>query len=560
MIRQEDWRPVDGLNLEPNALKAVTAHNQNVVVAAGPGAGKTELLAQRADFLLRTGECTYPRRILAISFKVDAARNLRDRVRTRSGRQYAARFDSFTFHAFAKRLIDNYRAALTGQNELRRDYRLDFNTRIQREQITFDDLVPLALEILASNRYARGALRQTYSHVFLDEFQDATRNQYEFVKAAFRNTDAILTAVGDVKQRIMAWAGALDGIMKTFAEDFRAVSLPLYQNFRSMPRLRRMQNRMIKKMDPSAASPDESLAGDGGVIRVLHFASQAEEATAVADLVSGWLADGVPPSEIAVLVRQQSKQVTEALGARLQERGIPYRNEQDSQDLAAEPVAALIFNFVWVVAGERRPDAYAELMRVAARSGASDEAALRFDSQVKRLLRDSRSAVSKSSFTKDDLEAWRPIVENFLGLLSTPALNALSPAYQQGSRLEDVIEEALAAFGRELAVAGDPVGALKRVSELDAVRILTVHKCKGLEFEKVVVLGVEEELFWGDAAVSEFFVAISRAKEELVLTHADFRARPSGPVNYWREVRTPHAGFLAYAGEESNSNDISGSS
>ena len=46
-------------------------------------------------------------------------------------------------------------------------------------QITFDDLVPLAIEILAANAYARGALRQTYDHVFLDEFQDATDDQYE---------------------------------------------------------------------------------------------------------------------------------------------------------------------------------------------------------------------------------------------------------------------------------------------------------------------------------------------------------------------------------------------
>jgi superfamily I DNA/RNA helicase len=82
------------------------------------------------------------------------------------------------------------------------------------------------------------------------------------------------------------------------------------------------------------------------------------------------------------------------------------------------------------------------------------------------------------------------------------------------------------------------------------VRILTIHKCKGLEFEKVVVVGVEEELFWGDAATSEFFVAISRAKDELVLTRADFRARPSTPVKYWRESRTAHIEFLAYADED----------
>lgn len=62
------------------------------------------------------------------------------------------------------------------------------------------------------------------------------------------------------------------------------------------------------------------------------------------------------------------------------------------------------------------------------------------------------------------------------------------------------------------------------------------------------MLGIERELFWGDAAMSEFFVAISRAKNELVLTYTDFRARPSTPVKYWRENRTAHTQFLAYAG------------
>lgn len=155
MIRPEEWCPSDGLALEPYALTAVTSTGKNIVVAAGPGAGKTELLAQRADFLLRTGACPYPRRILAISFKVDAARNLRERVRRRVGSQLAAQFDSFTFHAFAKRIVDNYRPALTGQNALSPNYRLDVHNQIQYEQITFDDLVPLALEILKSNRYAK---------------------------------------------------------------------------------------------------------------------------------------------------------------------------------------------------------------------------------------------------------------------------------------------------------------------------------------------------------------------------------------------------------------------
>lgn len=553
MIRTEQWHPVDGLVLEPNAMTAATMSENNVVVAAGPGAGKTELLAQRADFVLRTGQCRYPRRILAVSFKVDAARNLRERVRGRSGQQLAARFDSLTFHAFAKRLIDNFRPALTGQNVLDPDYRIDPDTRVARKQITFADLVPLALEIVESNAYARGGIRQTYSHVFLDEFQDCTGQQYRLIKAAFGQSTAVLTAVGDTKQRIMVWAGALEGVLKTFAEDFSARPLPLYLNRRSAPRLRRMQNRMIIQMDPEAASPAEDLAGDDSVIDVLAFDADYDEAQKVADLIEDWLNEGVAPNEIAILVRQQPHLVAAVLGSELTERGIPFRNEQESQDLTAEPAAALVFNFLRVVADDQQPDAYAELMRMAYRTSASDDEAARFDSELKWMLRTARAAVRDPAFKMEEPKAWRRLVGEFLHLMSRPVLTALSPGYQQGRRLDDVIVQAFDAFSRELTVDGDAAQALRRLSEVDAIRFLTIHKCKGLEFEKVVVLGVEEQLFWGNNAttvMSEFFVAISRAKRHLVLTHADHRKRPEAATGRWDERRTPHTRLLAFAQED----------
>ena len=552
MIRPDQWHPVGGLVLEPNAMSAVTMSDENVVVAAGPGAGKTELLAQRADFLLRTGQCPYPRRILAVSFKVDAARNLRERVRRRSGSRLAARFDSFTFHAFAKRVIDNFRPALTGYNALNPDYWIDPVTRIEGEQITFADLVPLALEIVETNAYAQGGIRQTYSYVFLDEFQDCTRQQYQLIKAAFGHATAVLTAVGDTKQRIMAWAGALDGVLQTFAEDFSARPLPMYQNFRSAPRLRRMQNRMIAQMDPGAVSPDEELAGDDGVIKVLDFDAEHDEALAVAELINDWLHEGVAPSEIAILVRQQPHLVAAALGSELADRGIPFRNEQESQDLTAEPVAALVFNFIRVIAEDRQPDAYTELMSIANRSSASEDEASRFDSQLKRMVGKARATVRGPEFKTGEPAAWRTLVHEFLQLVSRPVLTALSTGYQQGTRLDDLIEQALGAFDRELAFDGDAVQALRRLSEVDAIRFLTIHKCKGLEFEKVVVLGIEEQLFWGDptAAMSEFFVAISRAKQHLVLTNARRRDRPERATNRWDKWRTPHQQFLDFARED----------
>lgn len=548
MISPEEWRPSDGLVLEPNALTAVTSSEQNIVVAAGPGAGKTELLAQRADFLLRTGVCLYPRRILAISFKVDAARNLRERVRRRSGSQLAARFDSFTFHAFTKRIIDNYRPALTGQNALVPDYRLNAHNRIQDEQITFDDLVPLALEILGSNRYVRNVIRQTYSHVFLDEFQDATAPQYNLVKELFWDSDTFLTAVGDGKQKIMTWAGALDGILHTFADDFSASSLPLYQNFRSAPRLRRMQNRMIAEMDPAAVSPDQDLAGDDGVIEISGFDTDAEESEALAERIQGWLDEKVEPSEIAVLVRQQAGLYTAPLGGELAKRGIPFRNEQESQDLNAEPAAALVFNFLRVIADDRQAEAYVELMRFSNRSSFSEEDGLQFDRRLKNLLQEARQQVRISRMDYEGIQFWSIWTERFLSLISRPSLVALSPSYQQGQRLDEVISQALTAFVEELSTCGDAVLALKRLSGKEAVRFLNIHKCKGLEFDKVVVLGVENEMFWNDPSetLSEYFVAISRAKTHLVLTWSRFRSRPTGHKGRWDERRSQHQKFINF--------------
>ncbi|WP_420364237.1 ATP-dependent helicase [Curtobacterium sp. L3-7] len=550
MIHPNNWHPVGGLELEPNALKAVRETAANIVVTAGPGAGKTELLAQRADFLFRTGASPYPKRILAISFKVDAARNLQSRVRLRSGSQYAARFDSFTFHAFAKRLVDNFRPALTGLNALNADYRLDARARIQNEQITFDDLVPLALEILKKNEYAREALRQTYSHVFMDEFQDATTEQYAFLKEAFEGTGVQLIGVGDTKQRIMRFAGALDGVMATFAADFSATDLQLYQNFRSKPRLRRMQNRMILEMDPGAASPDEDLVGDEGVLQALRFETDEDEAAAVASLIQKWLEAGVPPREITVLARQQPHLITSVLGEHLTAAGIAYRNEQQFQDLTTEPVAALIFNYLRVVADEGRPSAYTELVRVVTRGGIEEVDGV-LDSKLRALLRDARLAVRVPGFDAAEYSSWNPLISSFLKFVTRPSLNALSPSYQQGDRLKHVIKEATGAFKRELAIDGDPIAALDRLSEEDAIRILTVHKCEGLEFEKVVVFGVEPQFFWGnDSDVkAEFFVAISRAKDELVLSTARHRVKPNGASYRWSEDSPPHDELLGYADE-----------
>lgn len=549
MIKPAQWHPTDGLKLEPNALAAVRETEHSLALTAGPGAGKTEMLAQRADFLLRTGICRYPQRILAISFKVDASRNLKARVRRRCGFELAARLDSHTFHAFAKRLIDRFRLVLTGMDALDADYSIG-SPRVQRRQIEFEDMIPLAVHIMETCAVARNAVRQTYSHVFLDEFQDCTGVQYKLIRTAFLGTGAQLTAVGDTKQRIMGWAGALEGVFQTFAHDFNANSLNLYQNFRSQLRLRRMQNAMVKMMDPKAAVPDVELEGNGGSVGILEFQDSQDEANALADMIQEWIDDeGLPASEIAVLLSRQPDLYADRLMAELASRNVPFRNEQNLQDLSVEPVARLIVDFLSVVTGERQPDAYGRLMDVLLATGLYEDAAYELRARWHRFIDSSRDRVRQGNVDAASADALCKLANEFIVLLGRDAVAALSADYEQGSRLEEVIAQTFNRIVELFELDTDAARALSRFSDDSAVRILTIHKSKGLEFDSVVVLGVEVQTFWGDRLEqrSAFFVGISRAKRRLYLTVTERREKPKGFNRRWDSVRSRHDEFLGYA-------------
>lgn len=238
-VAPNDWQPIGIEALEKNALAVVRSTNNRSVIA-GPGSGKTELLAQRASYLLQCGVSRPPRRILAISFKRDAARNLAARVRSRCHPIQAYRFDSLTFDAFAKGLVDHFGQALPDRCRPTPDYEISqANDRTYREflqpltppatvgsrvdimaitvkaferkwllgsplselaparlspgqwaadnfwqswlhdnrrsYLTFPMIGRLAGLLVQTNPMVRQALQLTYSHLFMDEFQDTTQ-------------------------------------------------------------------------------------------------------------------------------------------------------------------------------------------------------------------------------------------------------------------------------------------------------------------------------------------------------------------------------------------------
>lgn len=548
MITVDAWQPADGLTLEPNALRAAKEQVHSLALTAGPGAGKTEMLAQRADFLLRTGTCRYPKRILAISFKVDASSNLKERVKRRCGSELASRFDSYTFHAFAKRIIDRFRPVLTGDYALDAGYKIaDRKPGLSRSLIEFSDLVPLAIQILQKSELARNAIRQTYSDVFLDEFQDCTNLQYQLLKLAFQGTSIRLTAVGDTKQKIMGWAGALDGIFQTFSADFAATPLNMYRNFRSKPRLLRLQNEIIRVLDPASIMPDEQLAGDEGEVFAWRFDDSRKEAEYLAGLIDGWIkTEQLPPAEIAVLISKQLDLYADHLMAALEAHGIPFRNEQQMQDITVEPAARLIVDYLSCLYGQREPKAWIRLMNQLV-PFADEDIQSNARKDLDRLIKQQRKEAALADLIAEPFSGWWEFVRAFLKQISLETLVALSPDYESHERLKEVVRNTKTRIEELLELEPDLPKALERFSDDQAVRILTIHKSKGLEFDSVIIMAVENEIFFGNQAENRcaYFVGVSRAKKRLVITHADQRERPAG-AKRWNVNRSSQAEYFGY--------------
>jgi len=547
MISVDKWSPADGLALEPNALLAAQERNRSLALTAGPGAGKTEMLAQRADFLLRTDTCTYPKRILAISFKADASKNLKERVVKRCGQELAFRFDSYTFHGFAKRIIDRFRVVLTGSDALKAGYSIG-DKKITNEQITFKDLVPLAIKILNESIVAKNAIRQTYSDVFLDEFQDCTTEQYELIKVAFHSTKTRLTAVGDTKQKIMGWAGALDGIFETFANDFDAITLNMYRNFRSKPRLLRLQNEIIKVLDPASEMPDGQMIGEEGEINFVRFNTAQEEADYIVDQIIKWNhIEKIPLSEIAVLVAMQPHLYAQVLMNSLESKSIPYRNEQELQEISVEPAARLVVDYLLCLYGEREPKAWAKLMELLT-PFTDEDTSLSVRNDFYSYLKKQRKIIQKRPSDQIYL-SWESDVREFINKIGIKTLIALSADYESKTRLHGVLQDTKVRIQELLKRENHLIKALANFSEDQSVRILTMHKSKGLEFDSTIIMAVEEEVFFDEENANRcvFFVGVSRAKRRLLLTSVSEREKPEGANHHWKVNRNTQGEFYSYA-------------
>ncbi|MDW8518263.1 UvrD-helicase domain-containing protein [Priestia flexa] len=582
-----NWIPSGGLRLEQNALSAVK-NLDNSLVVAGPGAGKTELLAQKACFLLETNSCSNPKRILAISFKKDAAANLKDRVDLRVSPELAIRFTSKTFDSFAKNIIDSFSSALPLKYRPNFDYSLfdksnndvvkayakfdiyqgkgmkrsvfvnallkHLNSQplpIQNDELlenvwnyllkgdeensaklNFPMISQLALYILNTNPLILKSLQKTYSHVFLDEFQDTTTIQYELVKTCFLNSATSLTAVGDNRQRIMVWAGAKKDVFDCYNRDFFANQYNLIMNHRSAPRLLEIQKVVNDYLQNQTFTPipNSRWSIKDGISEIWYFKNSQKEAQTIASKINELINIlEIPHSEICILVKQTVDKYSKEIINELENYNIVARNETLFQDLLKEDLIILLINTLKSALDVQNSDAWMKIWDIKMELAGVKGSIL--NETITPLLYSFKSFLADVKLELDnltELEQFRKILLDIMEYYGVDKIRKYYPQYSQGgyiNQIRDSLVDYLFSFYQK---TGNLLEAIESFEGRLSIPIMTIHKSKGLEYEAVFFIGFDDNAFWTYSTQEEedtctFFVGLSRAKKYLYFTFSERR-------------------------------------
>jgi len=425
--------------------------------------------------------------------------------------------------------------------------------------VDFDDMLLRALAALRGDRGLRAELQRRARFLLVDEFQDTNALQMDLLQEVTDVTDGErnLTAVGDEDQSIYRWRGAeLDNILRFehFFPGARVVTLE--QNYRSTAPILAAAGDLIAANSGRRGKRLFTERAGGEPVR-LHLADDERgEARWVADLIES-AADRTPLGQIAVLLRTNAQ--TRPFEEELTRRRLPYRvvgglrfwQRAEIKDalaylrLVGRPDDTLSFERV-VNVPARGIGAVAVdcLQRAALAQGLPlTEAARRLPEGLSPRARTAlerffrlfeEAADRRAELEPGDFVGWLLEASGLLALYDGEAEDRVARR-ENLQQLAAAVAEA-AARGQELDELLDAVALLEEGDDetaADAVSLMTLHAAKGLEFELVVVAGLEDGLLPHASSRNEpegveeerrlAYVGMTRARRRLALTAARSR-------------------------------------
>jgi DNA helicase-2/ATP-dependent DNA helicase PcrA len=442
--------------------------------------------------------------------------------------------------------------------------------------LDFDDLLLRAHALLAEQPAVREVWQRRFPFVLVDEYQDTNRVQYELVRLLC-GPAGNLTVVGDEDQSIYSWRGADIQNILDFEHDFPGARVfRLEENYRSSQNVLDVASALVSRNLRRRGKELRAVRGRGEAVRLHEAADEFAEAAFVVERAVALRSRG----RVAVLMRMnsQSRLFEEGLlRARVPYAvigGVGFYERKEVKDLLA--YLRLLQNTRDSVALRRVLNVPArgigaktieELDRVAARDGCglwqallrlTDEASLPGRALVP--LRAFRDVIETLRQEAPGL-AVRRLIERTLELTGYSAALAREDSHESQERLENLAELLASAAAYE---SREPEASLAGfldlsalVSDQDAIRddvpvlLMTLHAAKGLEFESVFLVGLEEGLLphsrslVGEEGEEEerrlCYVGMTRAMERLHLSWAHSRQvfgqrRPGEPSRFLQEI------------------------
>jgi DNA helicase-2/ATP-dependent DNA helicase PcrA len=431
--------------------------------------------------------------------------------------------------------------------------------------VDFDDLLFHSAVILRDNPEVRRSLDERYRYILVDEYQDTNLPQYLIVRA-LSNDYPNLSVTGDPDQSIYGWRGANIKNILDFEKDYPDVQVVrLERNYRSTKRILRVADHLISHNVRRKAKELHTENDEGPPVRLVAYPTQQEEAQEIAARIAADLRSGKRRArDFAIFYRINA--LSRALEIALREQGIPFQlvnsvefyQRMEIKDVMAylhlmnnprnDVALGRIINTPPRGIGKKTIDTLAEHAR---NTGTSLLQAAREAGVIQSLSKRAAVAVAKfvAMFDAISEHAHGPVEEILGHVLSASGYQehlASSESEDDQDRLANIQElltaarqfdelhsgdNALEAFLEQASLVNDTDGL---EGEADRVMLMTIHSAKGLEFPVVYVVALEHgilphERSLNDAEKEEeerrlLFVAITRAREELHLGHAIYRA------------------------------------
>jgi DNA helicase-2/ATP-dependent DNA helicase PcrA len=483
------------------------------------------------------------------------------------------------------------------------------NILAKEKALDFDDLLAKTAQLLEKNSDVRKHYGGIWKYIHVDEYQDTNKIQYKITKLLTQGQIemaedghkqqgkdgrgvgfvANICVVGDIDQNIYSWRGATIDNILNFEKDYPdATVITLEKNYRSTKTILAAANSVIEKNKVRRKKNLYTDNGPGEKISLIVSYSEADEARAIADKARELIEKDVSPKEIAVLYRTnfQSRVLEESFIKKqipYQLLGVKFFERKEVKDVISYIRAALNRDswgdIARIINMPPRGIGKVTLAKIVNEMGSgSTELGIENDApgtskalpaitpavrakitSFWKLLDDIREEIAEKKpseavkFVIQETGIERLYREGTGGdeerLLNVRELVTVAAQYDYLNDDKSNQMKAIEAFLENAALATDQ-DELKEDS--DAVKLMTVHAAKGLEFEYVFIAGLEQDLFpfkhVDDADIDSseeerrlFYVALTRAKKKLFLSNAIIRTiygaqRVSAPSEFIEDI------------------------